>query len=392
MRTHKIMVVDDEPDLQILILQKFRNRIYNNDYEFIFAENGEQALEILGKVKDVSLILSDINMPKMDGLTLLQKLQETNTHTLKTIIVSAYGDMENIRKAMNRGAFDFITKPIDFSDLEQTIERGLKEIGYEIESQRQKQQLYNVKQDLDIASRIQQNILPRDFPAYPERCEFSIYAEMHSAKEVGGDFYDYFLLDDNHLAFLIGDVSGKGVPAAIYMAVSRTMLKAIASQVHDPAECLSTVNEMLIPESDLITFVTVFLGILDIRSGVVTYCNGGHNLPILIKGDGRIQRLENTDGILLGKLDNIGFESKEFQLEADDKLLLYTDGLTEAMNENEEFYGEDRLENFLSNHASYSYEMLLRCLVVDAFKFINKAHQSDDITLLVLEYCGNAHS
>lgn len=392
MRTQKIMVVDDEPDLQILILQKFRNRIYNDDYEFHFAENGQAALDLLGKIDDISLILSDINMPVMDGLTLLQKLQELNGHTLKTVIVSAYGDMENIRKAMNRGAFDFITKPIDFNDLERTIERGLKEIGFEKETLRQKKMLDVFREDLDIASRIQQKILPQDFPAFPDRKEFSVYAEMHSAKEVGGDFYDYFLLDDNHLAFLIGDVSGKGVPAAIYMAVSRTMLKAIASQLHDPAACLATVNSMLIPESDLTTFVTVFYGVLNTQTGTVKYANGGHNLPLLITKDHSLKQLKNTSGILLGKIDHVKFETEEVQLEAGDKLLLYTDGITEAMNERGEMYEEDRLQKYLLSHGTLSDEMLLRCLVVDTFKFINKAQQSDDITLLVLEYHGNGTS
>ncbi|WP_138429179.1 PP2C family protein-serine/threonine phosphatase [Fodinibius saliphilus] len=388
MRTHKIMVVDDEPDLQMLILQKFRSHIYNNDYEFHFAGNGVEALQLLNKEKGISLVLSDINMPEMDGLTLLQKLQENKSDALKTIIVSAYGDMKNIRKAMNLGAFDFITKPIDFKDLDRTIRRCLEEIGHEMETRKQKQYLHTMRQDLDMASRIQQNILPNNFPAYPERNEFSVYAEMHSAKEVGGDFYDYFLLDDNHLAFLIGDVSGKGMPAAIYMAVSRTMLKAIATQAGDPAECLSIVNRMLIPESDLTTFVTVFYGILNVRTGVVSYCNGGHNLPLWIKKNGTVVNLENTDGLLLGKIDYVNFQSKEIQLEAGDKLLLYTDGLTEAMNEREEFYGEDRLMHYVTSNHTLSDEMLLRCLIVDVFKFINKAHQGDDITQLVMEYCG----
>ncbi|MDX1587004.1 MAG: response regulator, partial [Balneolaceae bacterium] len=212
MRTHKIMVVDDEPDLQMLILQKFRKKIHNDDYEFYFAENGKEALDLLNGTSDISLILSDINMPKMDGLTLLQKLQEMEEQALKTVIVSAYGDMENIRTAMNRGAFDFVTKPIDFSDLEVTIERGLKEIHYIRENLRQRNLLSSVQQDLDTASRIQQKILPQDFPAFPDRKEFEVYAEMHTAKEVGGDFYDFFLIDDQHLGFVIGDVSGKGVP------------------------------------------------------------------------------------------------------------------------------------------------------------------------------------
>jgi len=382
------MVVDDEPDLQMLILQKFRKKIHNDDYEFYFAENGMEALTVLNDTKDISLILSDINMPKMDGLTLLQRLQEVEEAALKTVIVSAYGDMENIRTAMNRGAFDFVTKPIDFTDLETTIERGLKEIRYMRDNLKQKNLLSAVQQDLDTASRIQQKILPQDFPAFPDRKEFEIYAEMHTAKEVGGDFYDYFFIDEKHLGFVIGDVSGKGVPASIYMAVSRTMLKAIASQLHDPAECLQTVNSMLIPESDLTTFVTVFYGVLNTETGHVKYCNGGHNLPYHVKEDGSVVQVENTEGLLLGKIEPIQFQTKEIQLNPGDKIFLYTDGLTEAMNENDELYEDERVEQYLRTHSKDSDGKLLRGIIVDTLKFMNKAHQSDDITLLVLEYKG----
>lgn len=388
MRTHKIMVVDDEPDLQMLILQKFRKKIHNDDYEFYFAENGQEALDLLNGTSDISLILSDINMPKMDGLTLLQKLQEKEEQALKTVIVSAYGDMENIRTAMNRGAFDFVTKPIDFTDLEVTIERGLKEIHYMRENLKQKNLLNSVQQDLDTASRIQQKILPQDFPAFPDRKEFQVYAEMHTAKEVGGDFYDFFFIDEKHLGFVIGDVSGKGVPASIYMAVSRTMLKAIASQLHDPAECLQTVNSMLIPESDLTTFVTVFYGVLNTETGVVKYCNGGHNLPYHVKDNGTVVQVENTEGLLLGKIEPIQFQTKEIHLKPGEKIFLYTDGLTEAMNENDEMYEDERVEEYLRTHSKDSDGKLLRGIIVDTLKFMNKAHQSDDITLLVLEYNG----
>ncbi len=388
MSQQKIMIVDDEPDLQMLILQRFRKQIQQDIYEFCFAENGEEALAMLEDSGDISLILSDINMPKMDGLTFLTESQKLNNPALKTIIVSAYGDMENIRTAMNRGAFDFVTKPIDFKDLELTIEKGLREIGYILQSQKEKQLLTEVKWDMDTAALIQQKILPQKFPPYPDRKEFGIYAEMHTAKEVGGDLYDFFLLDDENLAFVIGDVSGKGVPASIYMAVSRTMLKAIASQIHDPAKCLATVNSMLIPESHITTFVTMFYGILNTKTGVVNYSNGGHNLPYLIKHDGSVKQVENTDGLLLGKIDGIDYQAKQIQMEPGDKILLYTDGVPEAMNEAGEMYEEERLEKYLSKHYSDTQKKLLRGVIVDVLKFINRAQQSDDITLLVLEYSG----
>lgn len=388
MRQQKIMVVDDEPDLQMLILQRFRKQIKDDTYDFCFAENGEEALTMLEKSNDISLVLSDINMPKMDGLTFLAEAQKLNNPILKTVIVSAYGDMENIRTAMNRGAFDFITKPIDFKDLEITIEKGLSEIKYMFEAHQQMKTLESVQTDLETAARIQQKILPQEFPPFPSRKEFSIYGEMHTAKQVGGDFYDFFLLDEHRLGFVIGDVSGKGVPASIYMAVSRTMLKAIASQIDDPATCLSTVNSMLIPESDMTTFVTVFYGVLDTRTGEVRYCNGGHNLPYIVRKEGNIEEIENTSGLLLGKIEPIEFETKTFQLQAGDKILMFTDGVTEATAENGDMYEEPRLEAFLQKHHQDDLNKTVRGLLVDVLKFMGKADQSDDITILSVGYNG----
>jgi len=388
MSRHKIMVVDDEPDLQLLILQRFRKQIKNETYDFCFAENGEEALSMLENSEDISLVLSDINMPKMDGLTFLSEAQKLNNPILKTVIVSAYGDMDNIRTAMNRGAYDFITKPIDFKDLEITIDKSLTEIQYIFDAVEQMKTLELFQTDLETAAKIQQKILPQEFPPFPEKTEFGIYAEMHPARQVGGDFYDFFMLDDTKLGFVIGDVSGKGIPASIYMAVSRTMLKAIASQIDDPARCLDTVNTMLIPESGLTTFVTVFYGILDIETGMVRYCNGGHNLPYIVKEDGAVVEIENTNGLLLGKIEPIEYETKQVQLKPGEKILLFTDGVTEATASDGDMYEEPRLEEFLRKHGSDDIEKMVRSLVVDVLKFMGKEDQSDDVTILALEYKG----
>src|ERR1039457_1452182 len=193
METVNILVVDDEPDLEHLILQKFRKKIGAKEYSFVFAKNGAEALDIISNSSSVNLILTDINMPVMDGLTLLSKINELNNKLLRSVIVSAYGDMENIRTAMNRGAYDFITKPIDLKDLEITIEKSLKEIEQYKLGLSAHDKLIAFKQELDIATIIQSSILPKTFPAFPGRKEFDIYAKMMPAKEVGGDLYDLLL-------------------------------------------------------------------------------------------------------------------------------------------------------------------------------------------------------
>ncbi len=382
----KILVVDDEPDLQMLMLQKFRSKVKNKEYEFLFAENGQEALDTLSDHPDLSLVLSDINMPKMDGLTLLSEIQRLERTDIRTIMVSAYGDMENIRTAMNRGAYDFVTKPIDFKDLETTVEKTLKEIQQLVNVRMMEQQLESLNFDLDMAARIQQKILHQEFPVFPEDNRFDIFANMMAAKQVGGDFYDFFKYDDDHLAFFIGDVAGKGMPAAIYMAVCRTMLKAIGSEVFDPAECLFKVNNMLIPESDMSTFVTVFYGVLNVKTGELHYCNGGHNLPYTQKEDGTVAELEDVGGLLMGKFEDAPYEKNSIQLAPGDTLVTFTDGVTEAENDDGGFFDEERVVSYLKKDPTKSLSNQVKGLFLEVMKFAGPAVQSDDITVLSVRY------
>ncbi|MFO7844978.1 MAG: SpoIIE family protein phosphatase [Balneolaceae bacterium] len=386
----KILVVDDEPDLQMLMLQKFRSKVKNKEYQFLFAENGQEALDTLSDHPDLSLVLSDINMPKMDGLTLLSEIQRLERTDVRTIMVSAYGDMENIRTAMNRGAYDFVTKPIDFKDLETTVEKTLKEIQQLVNVRMMEQQLESLNFDLDMAARIQQKILHQEFPVFPEDNRFDIFANMMAAKQVGGDFYDFFMYDEDHLAFFIGDVAGKGVPAAIYMAVCRTMLKAIGSEVFDPAECLFKVNNMLIPESDMSTFVTVFYGVLNVKTGELHYCNGGHNLPYTQKKDGTVTELEDVGGLLMGKFADAPYEKNSLLLAPGDALVTFTDGVTEAENEEGGFFDEERVVSYLKKDPTKSLTNQVKGLFLEVMKFAGPAVQSDDITVLSVRYT-NSH-
>ena len=385
----KILVVDDEPDLQMLMMQKFRHKVRSNEFEFLFAENGSEALEKINENKEISLILSDINMPKMDGLTLLNKLQELQRLDLKAIMVSAYGDMENIRTAMNRGAYDFVTKPIDFKDLETTIEKTLKEIERIQKTEELEQQLSSLNYDLDMAARIQQKILKQDFPVYEDDNRFDVFANMIAAKHVGGDFYDFFKTDDDNFVFFIGDVAGKGMPAAIYMAVCRTMLKSIGSEVLDPSDCIFKVNNMLIPESDISTFVTVFYGVMNLKTGELSYCNGGHNLPYLLSADGTVKELDDVGGLLLGKFEGAAYEKKTIQLNPGDTIVTFTDGVTEAENGGGDFFDEERVIKYLERSAEKSLTNQVKGLFLEVMKFAGAAPQSDDITVLSATYKGN---
>ncbi len=383
----KILVVDDEIDLESLIRQKFRRQIREKRYDFIFAFNGLEALAKILEFPEIGLVLTDINMPEMDGLTLLTKLKELKNPALRTVIVSAYGDMDNIRTAMNRGAFDFVTKPVNFEDLEITIDKTLEEIRLVRQSLEEHDQLVSIRQDLNIAHEIQQAILPKVFPPFPSMTQFDIYASMVAAREVGGDFYDFFMIDQGRLGFVIGDVSGKGVPAAIFMAVSRTLIRATGLKGVPASECIRYVNNLLCNESVSSMFVTVFYGILNTVTGVVEYVNAGHNPPYLLTGAG-IRKVEMTGGMVLGVMEEIDFQSRKIELKPGDRFFLFTDGVTEAFDGALNAYGEPRLEDFLAGHLRSPIENLVRDTLADVNEFAGEAPQSDDITLLAFVYNG----
>lgn len=371
MQLAKILVVDDEPDLESLILQKFRSKIKAKEYEFHFAQNGSEALDKIANDGTIDLILTDINMPVMDGLTLLSKINELNNKLMKSIIVSAYGDMENIRTAMNRGAYDFITKPIDLKDLEITIEKSLSEINLYKQAMVSHNKLVALQQELDIATTIQTSILPKTFPAFPDRKEFDIYAKMIPAKEVGGDLYDFFLIDKYRLGVVIGDVSGKGIAAALLMAVCKTLIKATAYKGLPTDSVLFEVNNLLVDESPPNMFVTVFYGVLDTRNGAFEYANGGHNSPYLISNDGTTKLLDDVGGLLLGTIKSTEYQSNIIMLKPGESIFFYTDGVTEAFNSNEEDFKEERLLQSLKINSVSSAEKIVANVFETVKNFTN---------------------
>lgn len=384
----KILSVDDELDLEVLLTQYFRRKIRKGEYEFAFAHNGLEALKMLLERPDFDIILSDINMPEMDGLTLLTKINEMRNPALKCIMVSAYGDMENIRTAMNRGAFDFATKPIDMEDLERTIEKAVEQIAFVKVAQTEHNQLESIRYDLNVAREIQQSILPKDFPPFPQFKQFDLYATMNAAKSVGGDFYDFFLIDDNHLGFSIADVSDKGIPAAIFMAISRTVIRATALRQLSPSVCLRESNELLCRESVNDMFVTVFYGILNIHTGDVVFCNGGHNRPILIGKKGGVSMLPLTGGLVLGVMSDAVYAEKTIKLEPGDSLFLYTDGINEAMDPDNDPYGDPRLLDTCRAMTGKNPRQMVDAMAQSVSTFVKGALQSDDITMLALTYNG----
>lgn len=386
----KILSVDDEADLEILLTQYFRRKIKKGEYQFSFAHNGVEALKMLLEHPDFDIILSDINMPEMDGLTLLSRINEMRNPAMKCIMVSAYGDMDNIRSAMNQGAFDFTTKPIDLNDLERTIEKAADQISFIKKAQEEHSQLTSIQNDLHVAQEIQETILPKTMPAFGDsiRNHFDLSASMKAAKYVGGDFYDFFKIDDTRLGLIIADVSGKGVPAAIYMAISRTILRTVALSCPSCADCLRQANGILCHDSVGDMFVTVFYGILDLNTGHIKYSNAGHNPPVLIRhGEDTASLLEPTGDIALGAVQDLCYTEKETILAPGDSLLLYTDGVTEAVNAGNMFFGTRRLLGTCSEKTvEDSPKSLIDRINTSLAEFTAGTPQSDDITFLAVTY------
>ena len=245
-----------------------------------------------------------------------------------------------------------------------------------------------IQESLKLAADIQMGMLPKDFPAFPDRDDFDLFASIIPAKEVGGDFYDFFLIDDDHLCFVIGDVSGKGVPAALFMAVTKTHVAASTIPGKEPSDILIRANYELCKENDQGMFCTIFYGILNTKTGEVRYSNGGHNPPYLVRADGSNEQLEGTEGIALGVMDGMDFGVNTFTLGKGEAIYLYTDGVNEAMDDGGNEYSYERLEEFLKRSKGQSTTDIVNGSLDDVKDFVKNAEQSDDITVLTVRYNG----
>ncbi len=376
----KILVVDDETDLEPLMLQRMRRHIRAGEYSFVFAHNGIEALELLNQDDDIDMVISDINMPQMDGLTLLEQIPKVDPN-IRSVIISAYGDMKNIRTAMNRGAFDFVTKPLDFDDLRITIERTVSHLVEWRDALSSRDKLVMLQNELDVARKMQQSILPTLFP---RGSDYRSFASMEPARDVGGDFYDMLRLEGGRIGLSIADVSGKGVPAALFMMSSRTLLKGAAIGNLHPGAVLQEVNNLLVEDNETMMFVTLLYAVYDPASGQLTYANGGHNAPLIRHADGSSTMLPLTGGTALGVVGGLDYRQETIRLLPGDILVLYTDGVTEAMNVAGEEFGVERLREVLAATPSDDPQEVNKAVFDGVQAFAGGAPQFDDITCLTL--------
>ncbi len=400
-----VLVVDDTPDNIDLL-----DGVLNLDYKVKAALNGEKALKIAGSDNPPDIILLDIMMPGMDGYEVCRRLKsDVKIQDIPVIFVTSMSEVEDETKGLDVGAIDYITKPISPAIvkariknhlelkeareylknqneiLEQRVEKRTREVldlqrvEFELRASKEK-----VENELNIAAQIQKSILPSEFPAFPEHGEFDLYAMMTPAREVGGDFYDFFFVDDDHLAVIIADVSDKGVPAALFMMISRTIFRSIAKQRKSPSQVLSETNDLLCEGNETGMFVTAFLAYYHLPTGRLTYSNGGHNAALLFGPNDFCRELAHKHGPALGVRPGLMYNEDVDTLEPRHILFLYTDGVTEASSPQDELYGVDRFTKLVCSCQSLKLSQMFNYIDKELKEF-QQGNQFDDTTVLALK-------
>ncbi|MBE6596323.1 MAG: HAMP domain-containing protein [Ruminococcaceae bacterium] len=306
---------------------------------------------------------------------LVNRLVVKNIYKINSSLSSITdGNLDTVVDVRSHAEFDDLSN--DINSTVDTLKRYISDAAARIDA------------ELAFAKAIQHSALPSVFPPYPNRHEFEINAVMHTAKEVGGDFYDFYFVDDDTLAFLVADVSGKGIPAAMFMMTSKTLLKSYAESGMSIEEIFTVANDKLCEGNDAGMFVTAWMGLLDLKTGKVTYANAGHNPPLVKHGDGSFSYLRSRPGFVLAGMEGIRYRKNELQLEKGDVIYLYTDGVTEATDLNNSLYGEERLLEVLNKNADADTSAVCEAVKSDVDAFVLGAPQFDDITMLCLRFNG----
>jgi sigma-B regulation protein RsbU (phosphoserine phosphatase) len=375
----RILVVDDEPDLELLIKQKFRKEIKDGKYNFTFAANGVEALKKLDEDKNIELVLTDINMPEMDGLTLLAKIKELNNPLLHSVIVSAYGDIQNIRTAMNGGAFDFIVKPIDFSDFEITIKKALHNLDTFKKALKSRDELIAVRKELEEAKTLQLSMLPKTIPQINE-VHFAVH--LNTASEVGGDYYDFSIKKDGSLNVAIGDATGHGMRAGIMVAIMKTLFISDSSEL-DLVDFFDVSNKTI--KTLNLGRIMMAFAMLNINQNCVQFVNAGMP-PIFVykKSNNSVVEYKNHN-MPLGAMSDSSFQITEFELYSGDVILILSDGLPELFNNQKEFFGYKQVQTVFHSAVEKSPEEIIEKLKVSAAEWARDTTPIDDVTFVVIK-------
>jgi sigma-B regulation protein RsbU (phosphoserine phosphatase) len=373
----KTLVIDDDPDFEDLCRQR---GVAAN--EFVFAKDDETARQMLLGMNDLDIALVSVDSPSLGGLELFKQLQGVKVRIPRIALLSTR-DLETARKAMNNGAADFLVKPVAKADLDNSIERVFKTCEERREAWRNEAKLSAIQREITIAEEIQRRILPNQFD---DGAGYSLFARLASAKSMSGDFYDIFDLSGGRIGLVVADVSGKGIPAAFFMAVARTLLRATAMTVESPAECMAQANAVLCRHDIPNMFVSAFYGVFDPKSWTLSYASAGHQPPILLGVDGSAREQEGIDGLVLGVSEELPYAEARLTLQPGEGLVVYTDGLCEAFDAAHQQYGEERaFKELASLPPGLSAFQIVDRLFAAQEAFLNGVERNDDTTVLALK-------
>ena len=395
------MVVDDTPDnLRVLV-----GMLGERGYKVRPVPNGPLAISA-SLASPPDLIFLDINMPDMNGYEVCDRLKANPiTRDIPIIFLTALGEWQDKDRAFSVGGVDYVTKPFkfeevlarmrthlslrrmsrDLQEMNETLERRVEQRTAEVLKLHMERE--RIEGDLRVAAAIQTAMLPRHFPAFPDRRDIDVHATMDPAKQVGGDFYDYLLIDDDRLFFCIGDVSGKGVSAALFMAIVKTLIRDHALSGLAPDEILLHVNNALVQDNDSCMFATVFCGVLDTLTGSLSFSNGGHNPPLVRRGtSGTYEFLNLPSSMAIGPFPakSGAYQLLSSNLGPEDLMFLYSDGVTEALNSVGEFFTEDRLKATLDASRTNSSQEVVITVSEALAGFSQGEPRADDVTMLAI--------
>ena len=361
---------------------------------YVPIQNGELSLaivypesEALGEARELRNELLAIGLVGLAGLfaalvIVARSISKPITQLAAAAQQVAQGDLEQ-RLSVDAPTLEVANLANAFNKMTRDLQMRMQELRYTTAVKER------FEGELNAARNIQMSLVPKNFPAFPERTEFDVHALLRPAREVGGDFYDFYFLDDDRLCFLIGDVSGKGIPAALFMAVTKTLLKASASRGLPMAQMMAQMNDELGEQSDSGMFVSLFFAVLDVKTGALTFCNAGHPPPFLLSAAG-VAPLDGARNVALGAMPGLAYRATTAQLAPGDALFLYTDGVTEALAGGDRFYGPARLQSTLADVAALGVEKITRGVVTDVRAFCGAREQSDDISVMSLRWLGPA--
>jgi sigma-B regulation protein RsbU (phosphoserine phosphatase) len=382
----KILIVDTEqPYLKVLV------DLLEPGYEIVVAMSAEKALDIVSTAEPPELILLGITSPEINGREVCRRLKaDDGTRRIPVILITDRQELSHETGCLEMGAVDHIIPPIYPPILKARIKThlALKHSLEELQRAYKIIESHNERREdeFDVGRKIQLSMLPSDFPAYSDHDEFDVYATLHPAREFGGAFYDFFFIGEDRFCFCIGNVSGKCIPAASFMSMTKSIVKSRAGDDFSTASILTHVNEELCQINKTATFATLFMGILNIKTGKLLYTNAGHKPPYIRHEEGPLEMLDTLHGPVIGVVRGLVYKEDKKMLSKNDILLTYSDGVTDARDNANNLFSDKRLAEFMSTCVFESAEDLVHATVSEVLRFENQADRLGDITALAVQY------